>query len=166
MSDSFDLGRPGRFTAGAIGEPGARTFYFQAFGQDGEVSLKCEKEQAQALATHLLKLLADLPEGEGGDQPPAEALPPTDLAWPVGSISIGLDHDGGLVLVVFEEMTGPPDDEDATAEEPATARVLLTPEQVRGFAAQVDVLVQASRPLCRLCEHPIDPSGHACPRLN
>ena len=31
---------------------------------------------------------------------------------------------------------------------------------------QVDALLASSRPLCRLCEAPIDPSGHACPRLN
>ena len=165
MSESYDIGRPGRFTVGAIGEPGARTFYFQAFATDGEVSLKCEKEQAAALATHLVKLLADLPGDEAGEAIAAEALPPTDLAWPVGSISIGVDRDAGLVLVVFEEMTEPPD-EGEVADEPATARMLLSPDQVRGFAAQVEVLVQASRPLCRLCEHPIDPSGHACPRLN
>lgn len=169
MSESYDIGRPGRFTAGAIGEPGARTFYFQAFATDGEVSLKCEKEQAAALATHLVKLLDDLPGGElapPDDVVAAEALPPAALAWPVGSISIGVDRDAGLVLVVFEEMTMPPDDEEEPGVEPATARLLLSPDQVRGFAAQVDVLVQASRPLCRLCEHPIDPSGHACPRLN
>ena len=28
------------------------------------------------------------------------------------------------------------------------------------------VLVHAGRPQCRLCGQPIDPEGHACPRLN
>ncbi|MCB0971651.1 MAG: DUF3090 family protein [Acidimicrobiales bacterium] len=164
MSESFDLGRPSRFTAGAVGEPGGRTFFLQAFAAEREVCLKCEKQQAQALATHLVGLLADLP-GAPDEAPATEALPPAELAWAVGSISIGVDRDAGLVLVVCEEMVEPPAEGEAPAE-PATARLLLTPEQVRGFAAQVDVLLAASRPLCRLCEHPIDPSGHACPRLN
>ena len=39
-------------------------------------------------------------------------------------------------------------------------------EQVRAFASQVEALAATGRPICRLCEQPIDPDGHACPRLN
>ncbi|MEZ5140207.1 MAG: DUF3090 family protein [Acidimicrobiales bacterium] len=164
MSESYDLERPGRFTVGAIGEPGHRLFYFQGFGTGVEVSVKCEKQQAQALADHLLKLLDDLPgSGDPADAPAAaEALPPSELAWAVGSISIGLDREQGEVVVVLEEFVDPEESDEA----PAHLRVRLLPHQVRGLAAQVDALVSSSRPLCRLCERPIDPSGHACPRLN
>lgn len=162
MSESFDLGRPGRFTVGAIGEPGHRTFYFQAFGDGTEISVKCEKQQAQLLADHLVKLLAELADDPGPGVAAAEALPPAQVAWVVGSISIGVDVAEQLVLVVLEEFVDPEESDD----EPAKVRVRLTPAQVRAYAAQVDVLVSGSRPLCRLCERPIDPSGHACPRLN
>lgn len=162
MSESFDLDRPARFTAGAIGEPGHRVFFFQAFGSGTEASVKCEKQQAQALAEHLVKLLRDLPASPEAAVVPAEALPPSDLAWTVGSISIGVDPAEQIVLVVLEEFVDPEESDD----EPAHLRVRLSPEQVRAFAAQVEVLVSGSRPLCRLCERPIDPSGHACPRLN
>ena len=162
MSDSYDLGRPGRFTVGAIGEPGHRTFYFQAFGDGTEVAVKCEKQQAQALAEHLVKLVAELPDDPGPTTVPAEALPPTELAWVVGSISLGVDVADQVLLVVLEEFVDP----EESDEEPAKVRVRLSPAQVRALAAQVEVLVSGSRPLCRLCERPIDPSGHACPRLN
>ena len=145
-----------------MGEPGHRTFFFQAFGAGTEVSVKCEKQQAQALAEHLVKLLADLPDDPGPVAAPAEALPPSELAWIVGSISIGVDVADQLVLVVLEEFVDPEESDD----EPAKVRVRLSPMQVRALAAQVEVLVSGSRPLCRLCERPIDPSGHACPRLN
>jgi uncharacterized repeat protein (TIGR03847 family) len=160
VSESFDFDQPGRFTAGALGEPGARVFYFQTFADGTEVAVKCEKQQAQALADHLVKLLDDLPD-PGPDVAAADALPPTDLAWIVGSISIGVDRAAERVLVMLEELVDPED-----GDEPAQLRVRLTAGQVRAYAAQIEALLATSRPLCRLCEHPIDPSGHACPRLN
>lgn len=75
MSESFDLGEPGRFTVGAIGEPGRRVFYFQAFGDGVEASVKCEKQQAQALADHLIKLLDDLPPFVPAEVPPPRPCP-------------------------------------------------------------------------------------------
>jgi hypothetical protein len=44
--------------------------------------------------------------------------------------------------------------------------VHLTRRQVLGFARQAEHLAATGRPLCRLCNQPIDPAGHACPRLN
>jgi uncharacterized repeat protein (TIGR03847 family) len=164
VSESHDLRDVGRFAVGAIGEPGRRLFYFQVFADGTEVAVKCEKQQAQALAEHLLRLLDDLPHDASSPVVAAEALPPTELLWPVGSISLGVDQDAAQVLVMFEEMIDP-DDEDAAAD-PAQVRMRISPAQVRAYAAQVDALVSTSRPICRLCDAPIDPTGHACPRLN
>ena len=166
MSESYDLRDVGRFTVGAVGEPGRRVFYFQVFADGVEVAVKCEKQQAQALSEHLVNLLDDLPHAPGDGIGPAEALPPSELLWPVGSISLGVDRENRRLLVQFEELVDPDEDEDALAEEPAQLRVRISAEQVQGFAAQVDALLATSRPLCRLCDAPIDPSGHACPRLN
>lgn len=167
MSESWEFDRPGRFTAGAIGDPGRRVFFFQVFADGTEVAVKCEKQQAVALAEHLVNLLADLPGDEPADVPAAEALPPADLAWVVGSISIGVDRAESRLVVVLEEAMLGDDDEDATlTEDPARLRVRLTREQVRAYASQVAVLAAGGRPLCRLCDQPIDPDGHACPRLN
>lgn len=166
MSESYDLPAPGRFTVGAVGEPGRRVFYFQAFAEGVEVAVKCEKQQAQALAEHLVKLLEDLPATAGGSVEAAEALPPAELEWVVGSISLGLDLADEKVVVVLEELPDPEEAEPDDLADPAQLRVRLTPVQVLAFAAQVEALVATSRPLCRLCERPIDPSGHACPRLN
>ena len=163
---SWEFARPNRFTAGAIGEPGARVFYVQVFADGVEVDVKCEKQQVIALADHLVKLLADLPSGEDVDEvDPVEALPPAALAWVVGSISIGVDRSEDRIVVLFEEVVI--DEEEATATAgTGSLRVHLTAEQVRGFAGQAAALASGSRPTCRLCGQPIDPSGHACPRLN
>lgn len=170
MSDepttSWEFTQPNRFTAGAIGEPGARVFYVQVFADGVEVDVKCEKQQVIALADHLVKLLADLPEPAGSepDVPAVEALPPTVLSWVVGSISIGVDRAADRIVVLFEEVFL--DDDETMAPGPGSLRVHLSPAQVRGFATQVETLASGSRPTCRLCGQPIDPSGHACPRLN
>ena len=117
------------------------------------------------LGPHKRRLLADLPDAERAPTPAAEALPPTDLAWIVGSISIGVEREQGKLVVMLEELIIP-DEEDEGEVEPARLRVHLTAEQVQAYAAQVAELMATSRPLCRLCDLPIDPSGHACPRLN
>ena len=162
MSGEFhELDALGRFTVGAMGEPGHRVFYLQAFGDGSELAVKCEKQQALALAEGLTRLLDDLP-GTDPEVTPAEALPPTDLLWPVGSISIGVDRSDDRLVVLLEEIVDP----EEPAAEPARLRVRLTREQVRAFAGAAQALLAQSRPLCRLCEQPIDPNGHACPRLN
>ena len=166
MSESYDFRHTGRFTVGALGEPGRRVFYFQAFADGTEVAVKCEKQQAIALAEHLVTLLSDLPGTiDPGPHPPAEALPPGELAWTVGSISLGVDRDAGRILVELEEFVEVDEDADELPDG-ARLRVRLSADQVQGYAAQIAHLVAESRPLCRLCERPIDPSGHACPRLN
>lgn len=159
--ESHHFDEPGRFAVGAMGEPGHRVFYLQAFGDGTEVAVKCEKLQALALAEGLVRLLDDLP-GTDAEVVPAEALPPTELLWPVGSISIGVDRSDERLVVVLEEIVDP----EEPAVEPAKIRVRLTRDQVRSFAGAAKALVAQSRPLCRLCERPIDPDGHACPRLN
>jgi uncharacterized repeat protein (TIGR03847 family) len=148
-----------------MGEPGQRLFYFQAFAQGTEVAVKCEKQQAQALAEHLLRLVPELEGPEPAGISAAEALPPGELAWMVGSISLGLDLEANRIVVVIEELPDDTEDEAATLEV-AELRVHLTAEQAAAYAAQMQALLAAGRPLCRLCERPIDPSGHACPRLN
>jgi len=161
---SWEFAAPNRFTVGAVGEPGARVFYFQVFADGLEVNVKCEKQQATALASHLIELLADLPdEGPPTEIRPTEALPPSDLAWAVGSISIGVDRPNRQIVVLFEEIEL---EDDTAVAGPGRLRVSLDPVQVRGFSEQIEKLESASRPICRLCDRPIDPSGHACPRLN
>lgn len=159
-----DLHHIGRFAPGAIGEPGHRVFYLQVFAEGTEVAVKCEKQQVAALGEHLVRLLGELPAGDpgAGSALPAEALPPTQLAWILGSISLGVDRADERLVVILEEFVDP---EESSAE-PEQLRLFLTAEQVRAYAAQVDVLLASSRPLCRLCEQPMDPAGHACPRLN
>jgi uncharacterized repeat protein (TIGR03847 family) len=55
------------------------------------------------------------------------------------------------------------DDEDA---EGYVARIYATRPQVRAMAAKGAEAVAAGRPLCPLCDMPMDPAGHRGPRWN
>ncbi|MCU1352142.1 MAG: hypothetical protein JWM05_1351 [Acidimicrobiales bacterium] len=166
MADSYSFDAPRLFTVGAVGEVGSRVFFIQAHAEGTTVSVKCEKQQAAALAEHLQRVLADAPAVDPDELPPLiEPLPPMDIDFVVGSISIGYDEERDRVLLVLEELR--PDDEDEA--EPAdvgTLHLRVTRGQVAAFIDQAASLVAAGRPPCRLCGQPIDPNGHVCPRLN
>jgi uncharacterized repeat protein (TIGR03847 family) len=156
VPDAFEMGGVDRVTVGTVGVPGRRTFYLQARQGDRRVDLKLEKQQVAALAQLLGELLADLP---------APADLPTDLdleepvtpAWAVGTMQLAYDGDADRVVLVAEEI----DDDEGSA-----GRMLVTREQAAALVARAAELVEAGRPPCHYCGHPLDPSGHSCPRMN
>ncbi len=171
MSESFEFRSVNHFTAGAIGEPGARVFYLQAGDDDRYVSVKIEKQQVSALATFLKSVMDDLPEPELPADGPVPLIEPALPEWIVGQIAVGIDEADAKVVLVVEELV--PDDEDDDAEDDLLAdvstgaqlRVHLSVEQAANFIATSEDLMSKGRPPCRLCGQP-DSSRHVCPRLN
>ena len=164
-SASFELDAPVVFTAGTVGEPGKRVFYLQAQGDGIVVSLKLEKQQVGALAEYLSGLLADLPTVDDADVPTLlELVSPIIAEWTVGTLAVAWDDVNDRMLLVAEELLT--EDEVEAGATPATARFRLTREQVAGFVERARELVAGGRPPCPLCGGPLDPEGHACPRLN
>ncbi len=110
------------------------------------------------------------------------ALPPTDHEFVLGPVGLGYDRSNDRLLVQLEEMLesdfATSDDEeeeegeevnDAAVAEPADRghiRFYVTRTQADAFCERADRLVAAGRPACVWCGHPIDPDGHACPRMN
>ncbi len=190
MSESYEFRQATRFTVGAVGEPGSRVFYLQVGDTFDTVSLKLEKQQAQALAEFFSGLLNDLP----APSPEAAAAPfmePMGPDWTVGQIAVGLDDSGDdntLVVVVEElviseelvaddllsDLEDPEDIErlEQTLEslvgegEGATVKAHISVDQAAAFIEAAESLVSKGRPPCRLCGQPLDPEGHFCPRLN
>lgn len=168
MTSSFDFDSPDHFTSGAVGPPGSRVFFLQA-RQNGEVAnLRLEKQQVAALGDYLAGILADLPDAEV-EPSDVELLEPAIEEWVVGALAVAYEEAEDRVLLVAEELVLEPDDDDPVGleiDDPATARFRLTRGQVLAFIRHAAGLVTSGRPLCRLCGKPIDPDGHACPRLN
>jgi uncharacterized repeat protein (TIGR03847 family) len=179
VSESFELGAPDLFTAGAVGPPGQRVFFLQAREGGHLVTLKVEKEHVRALGEYLAGALAKL--GRPGDAAPAAApeaetvlVEPIVPAWTVRTIGVGYDETARrFVVVVQERIDDPeaaeaPEVEDAgrTEGEAATARFEITRAQAAGFVRRAEALMKAGRPPCPVCGQPKNPAGHICPRQN
>ena len=156
---ALDYGDVDRFVVAAIGEPGSRLFVLQMRSGPRLATVKVEKQQVSALARALGSLL----EGAARPGHPSEDVDletPADPDWQVGSIGLGYDGDDDRVHLLLEELV-------ADDQPPGTRiRLKLTREQAAGTAIRATVLVEAGRPPCPLCSLPIDPDGHACPKLN
>ncbi|MGH2691991.1 MAG: DUF3090 domain-containing protein [Actinomycetota bacterium] len=166
-----------RITAGAVGEPGERTFFLQGRQSERLVTILVEKQQVELLSASLVEILARSGK-ETGQGPPDEEMDledPVVPEWRAGRLSIGYDEDRDLVLLEAEEYVA----EDADEEESGEAETLLpdpdaagavrfwvTREQALALARHAASVAAAGRPRCQLCGNPMDPDGHVCPALN
>lgn len=164
MTESFELRDTEHLTTGAIGPPGQRVFYLQAADAGQCVTLKVEKQQVTALCEHLAAMMSDLPEVDADLDRPLTLRPPVDPAWVVGAIGVAYEQEGDRILIVAEELEGT---EGGPAEgEGASARLFVPRRLIPAFVTQGLAVASAGRPTCDLCGGPVDPTGHACPRLN
>jgi uncharacterized repeat protein (TIGR03847 family) len=184
MPDPIELDPVEELATGAIGEPGQRAFYIQARGDSGRLTVLVEKEQVALLATEAVAFLDRIadqyPEAPISLPPTAAALrEPTVPLFRARLIGLGFDPERELVLIELREHSSEDDEEntgigEATgiepeaddAEEGYVARLYATRPQVRAMAARGAEAVAGGRPLCPLCDMPMDPAGHRCPRWN
>jgi uncharacterized repeat protein (TIGR03847 family) len=185
VSRSFELPDVEWATVGTVGPPGQRTFYLQARQDDQLITLKLEKQQVAAIAQFLGEILSDLPVPDPLPDDDALALAEPVLAeWAVGGLQLAYDSGLDRVVILAEEVgdeaedTDEPDTqeiggEEIRTEEPSVAdsergvgRLSLTRTQAAAIVRRGWDLVNAGRPACALCGHPIDPEGHSCPRTN
>lgn len=182
MSDSVEFEHVDVFTTGALGAPGRRVFYLQARVGNRVASVRCEKQQAAAIAQYLRRALAHLPIIEGGRFPESMALtPPDDEPFVLGSVGLEFRKESDLFTLVLREfdtddVTDEDEDgdddsddlfgDDDEADEGRTVRVSITRNQALAFCDHTDKIVAAGRPDCEYCKRPVDPDGHFCPRMN
>jgi uncharacterized repeat protein (TIGR03847 family) len=161
--------------AGAVGEPGQRAFYIQARTEQTQLTVLVEKEQVALLAAEAVafldKIADDYPELPF-DVPTTQSVlrEPTVPLFRARLIGLGFDPERELVLLELRERAD--DDEEVVDveveedDEGYVARIYATRAQVRAMAARGVEAVAGGRPPCPLCEQPMDPSGHRCPRWN
>jgi uncharacterized repeat protein (TIGR03847 family) len=174
---------------GAVGEPGKRAFYIQARTPNAQLTVLVEKEQVALLATEAVAFLDriadDFPELPLSVPPTeTELREPTVPLFRARLIGLGFDPERELVLLELRERAADDADEgesgdgqeaedelavvDAGLDDDAgyVARIYATRAQVRAMAARGAEAVTGGRPPCPLCELPMDPAGHKCPRWN
>jgi len=180
--DPIELDPVDALAAGAVGEPGDRAFYIQARKESAELTVLVEKEQVAHLAAEAVAFLDRLApeypedpfEAVGIDPRGASLSTPTEPLFRARLIGLGFDPDRKMVVIELHERTR--DDEDDEGDEPLTeadeelggfvAKLVASRPQVRAMAARGVEAVEAGRPRCQLCEQPMDPDGHICPRWN
>jgi uncharacterized repeat protein (TIGR03847 family) len=106
---SFDP--PDRFVAGAVGQPGQRTFFLQASKGTQVVSVALEKAQVAVLAERVATLLLALRQRGvdiGEEQLTGNATPeleqPIVEEFRVGTLSLGWDEGREVVVIEAREM--------------------------------------------------------------
>ena len=191
-----ELMTPHHVTIGYTGEPGSRTFYFQAQDTETHVTLLLEKVQAEGIADLLAELLTRLDDEPATDWDRAAMglRDPIQPRWRVGEIALGLDPDAGRFALELTEFvpeslddpidpidpadpTGPMDPVDPqdpadpadpiAVPEPREVRIWTDRDQARRLAAHAAELVAQGRPRCELCGRPTELDGsHVCPSTN
>jgi uncharacterized repeat protein (TIGR03847 family) len=168
---------PDRFVAGAVGQPGDRTFYLQASSGGRVTSVIVEKVQGSLLAERIDELLDEVLR-RTGEQTSRDPVAPADdgpLDLPlleefrVGAIALAWDGESDRVVIEAQEESESPVEplaDDIPADGPAVLRVRITAQAARAFAQRALRIVAQGRPPCPLCGLPLDAAGHICPRQN
>jgi len=148
------LGRADRFVAGAIGEPGHRTFLLEVAGAFPVEWFVLGKQQVAALAERTLRLLRSrwVPPGPAGPG----LVDPGEPTFRVGEIGIGTDDDDFVIVL------SPVEDGD----ENGPVAFTVTAGLMDAMARRAVEVVGAGRPACRFCGLPEHADGHACPAAN
>jgi uncharacterized repeat protein (TIGR03847 family) len=167
VADSFEIDPVDWISAGAIGEPGSRTFYVQARKGGNYVALVVEKAQVAALAQLAQQLLGAVGitvTPDDLDEHAQRLVEPVQPVWRAGVLSLGADEQAERFLLEAQELV----DEEDEEEEAAVARFWMGRGELVALAAYAAYAVTAgARQRCRFCSRPIDPlTGHVCPATN
>ena len=165
---------PRRFVAGAVGQPGERTFYLQASDGSRVTSVSLEKFQVSLLAERLDELLDEVVRRTGGSSSgPGDAADDGPLDLPlmedfrVGAIALAWDGEDERVVIEAQEETETPVEplaDEVPENGPGVLRVRISAATARAFTQRALQIVGQGRPPCPLCGLPLDPAGHDCPR--
>lgn len=166
-----NMGRVEWIGAEAVGVPGQRTFRVLAYTTNGSAQLWLEKEQLQALAEAVARMLLEIDTERGMDLrsmgPPLSAPKPPDfpanpeLEIRVGTLGLKYDPQRDLIALEAFDLESPDDDMPMF-------RCLASRQQMEALQANSLEVVGAGRPRCPLCGTPLSQAGmpHFCPRTN
>jgi uncharacterized repeat protein (TIGR03847 family) len=175
MTDFIEFDPVDDIAAGAFGRPGARTFVIQARKGAAVLSVLVEKEQVRLLALEAAQFLDRIAADEPEEIPSAlevvgGAVTEVEPLFRARLIGIGYDTERHLVLIELREDAPEEDDEDPPPPpdeaDGRIARLYATRAQIRLMMRNGVAAVEGGRPKCQLCDFPMDPDGHICPRWN
>jgi uncharacterized repeat protein (TIGR03847 family) len=157
-------------TADAIGNPGQRVFYLQAYQEQRTITILIEKAQLQSLAIGIEQFLSqinqqnpDLEEASGEfSEEHMRIHPPVDPLFRAGEIGLAYDKDRDRVVIFAKELLT----EEEEPESAAQIRFWVTRAQTHKLARWGADVASRGRPVCTQCGQPIAAEGHFCPKKN
>jgi|SRR5579871_2752502 uncharacterized repeat protein (TIGR03847 family) len=173
MTEFIEFDPVDDIAAGAFGIPGARTFVIQARKGNALLSVLVEKEQVRLLATEATEFLDRIaqedPEEAAGTVPVSGSVAEDEPLFRARLIGIGYDPERHLVLIELREEASDDEEDPVVAPDDGEGHVVrfyATRAQIRSMARNGVAAVEGGRPRCPLCDFPMDPDGHICPRWN
>jgi uncharacterized repeat protein (TIGR03847 family) len=171
-----NLGRVSWIGAESVGLPGQRTFRLMMMSDRASAQLWLEKEQLQALAEAIARMLLEIDTEAGQDfRPPVPSeqaggeINPKPAEFPAHPdidfqvVALGLRYDPARDVIALDAF-----EQEAAEDAPATVRCLITRRQIERLQSNSLDVVSAGRPRCPLCHMPLPEAGipHFCPPTN
>ena len=181
MPDPIEFNPVDTISAGALGRPGQRRFMIQARSNGALLCILMEKQQISQLAEEANDFLDRIGDADSDTEaePRLDSVNDalcgqvieTEPLFRASLIGIGYDPHRQLVLLElreFPQTEDDVDDEPSNIDEPEgfIARLYASRAQVRAMLRHGVASVGQGRPPCPLCQFPMDPDGHPCPRWN
>ena len=178
---STDLGPVNILGADAVGEPGQRRFRLYAQAGARSAIMWMEKEQLNTLSLALDRALAQITDGrmlraiaQAGPKPEVEGMPsgfPTrpTFEFQVGQIRIAYDQGRDLLALIaapIEILLERGQEPLALIREDESVSIFFSLQQAQTLTSSITVLVESGRPVCPLCNRPLDGGPHACAPQN
>jgi uncharacterized repeat protein (TIGR03847 family) len=179
---SMELGALEILGAASVGQPGQRRFCLYVQSRRGAAVIWMEKEQLNRLSLTLDQALARLTEGQvlrteaqaGGRPPPAglsaDFLKAPEYDFRTSQMNLMYDERDEMftftvtpVEVVLEVGTEEP---QMLVHEDDAISFLFTQKQAQELASEIVALISGGRPVCPLCQAPLDGGPHACVKQN
>lgn len=159
---SHDFGAAYSIDAEAVGQPGQRRFRIIAISGARAATIWMEKQQLESIGEWFKEMCERLDSENPNSEPDVEpaAMPLSfDVDFRARQLGLGyLEEDDRFVLQATSIEAG---------DDPLpTFRCLISRGQARVLSRTIERVVAGGRKICPLCENPMDPAGHVCPRSN
>ena len=158
-----DFGRALSIDAEAVGQPGQRRFRLLVRSTSRSASVWMEKEQLSGIGSWFDETLQRLDRERPNNDPDVEPMPfpsEPELELRASQIGLGYVEDEDAFTVHAFDADRPPE------RQAPSFRCMLSRGQCRVLSRKIAEVVAAGRPVCPLCNRPMEPEGHVCPRSN
>lgn len=170
----YDLNPVQHIIADAIGEPGRRTFFLQARAGSQLVSVVMEKSEVGSLAISVLQFLEELekvhpaPASSTRGKKALRPEHPMDPLFRVGQLTFGYDEEDDTIWVIAKALMVNDENQivDPSRDDVPGVRFVASREQMRAMSEHALEVIGQGRPVCPLCNRPIDRNGHFCSRTD